>query len=221
VPFVDRADAGRRLAEQLRFPEDDDVVVLGLPRGGVAVAAEVALALDAPLDVVVVRKIGLPFQPELAMGAVGEEGIRIVNDDVVQGARVSNDDFAEVERRERTELERRSQRFRLERPRVSLVGRTAVVVDDGIATGSTAKVACEVARRLGAARVVLAVPVAPARSVHELERVADEVVCIETPPSFHSVGQWYADFSQATDDEVVALLRQAAQRDAASLDRPS
>ena len=206
MPFRDRVDAGRRLADRLLPLRGENVVVLGLPRGGVPVAAEAARALGAPLDVIVVRKLGAPFHAELAMGAVGEDGIRILNDEVVRAARITEVQVARVERRERAELERRSQRFRGRRPRLSLAERTAVLVDDGIATGSTARAACEVARRLGAARVVLAVPVAPPDSVAELESVADDVVCLETPERFFSVGQWYADFSQTSDDEVVALL---------------
>lgn len=211
VPFRDRVEAGRLLGERLAALRGraDRIVVLGLPRGGVPVAAEVARALDAPLDVIVVRKLGLPSQPELGMGAIGEDGVRIVNDDVLQSARVGDAALAEVERRERAELERRTERFRSGRARVPLEGRTAVVVDDGIATGSTARAACEVARRLGAVRVVLAVPVAPPGSVTELDDAADEVVCLHTPAGFHSVGQWYTDFSQTSDDEVAALLHAA------------
>lgn len=184
--------------------------MLGLPRGGVPVAAEVARVLDAPLDVIVVRKVGVPIQPELAMGAVGEDGVRVVNEDVVRAAGIGETQWQQAEARERQELARRSKQFRGDRPRVPLHGRTAVIVDDGIATGSTAQAACRVARSLGAARVVLAVPVAPPSTVAELARVADEVVAVQTPERFHSVGQWYADFSQTSDAEVVALLRDTA-----------
>lgn len=210
--FSDRADAGRRLAQELQRLRGEDLVVLGLPRGGVPVAAEVACALDAPLDVIVVRKVGVPHQPELAMGAVGEDGVRVVNDDVVRVARVGEAEWQRVEERERAELERRVRRFRGDRARVPLERRTVIVVDDGIATGSTAQAACRVARASGASRVVLAVPVAPPRSVPELRGVADEVVVLETPAHFHAVGQWYADFSQTGDEEVVALLDRAAAR---------
>ena len=204
--FIDRIDAGRRLAERLRPWRGSDVVVLGLPRGGVPVALEVALALGAPLDVIVVRKIGVPYQPELAMGAIGEDGVRVVNDEVMRAARVAEHEFTAVEANERAELERRATRFRGERQRVSLLGRTAIVVDDGIATGSTALAACQVARAHGASRVVLAVPVAPPDSAARFSEVADELVCLATPSRFSSVGQWYSDFSPTTDQEVVDCL---------------
>jgi putative phosphoribosyl transferase len=208
--FKDRKEAGRQLADALSDLGGEDVVVLGLPRGGVPVAYEVAQALGAPLDVVVVRKLGVPFQPELGMGAIGEEGIRILDHRVVRSIGAGEADIAVVERRERGELERQTQRFRRGRPRVPLQGRTAVVIDDGIATGSTARAACSVARFLGAARVVLATPVAPPTSIAELGGEADKLVCLETPRSFLAVGQWYRDFSQMSDDEVVDLLERAA-----------
>ena len=204
--FADRAEAGRRLAARLSRLRGQDVVVLGLPRGGVPVAFQVATGLQAPLDVLVVRKLGVPFQPELAMGAVGEGGVRVVNDSMVAMAGVTPEAFAEVERSEQRELSRRVARFRGDRPRVSLRGKTVVVVDDGIATGSTALAACQIARAQGAARVVLAVPVAPLDTVIEMRRYADEVVCLETPASLLGIGQFYANFSQTTDDEVIELL---------------
>ncbi|MDX6395607.1 MAG: putative phosphoribosyl transferase [Streptosporangiaceae bacterium] len=210
MPFLDRADAGRRLAGKLMRLRGAGIVVLGLPRGGIPVAFEVAQALDAVLDVIVVRKVGLPIQPELAMGAIGEDGVRIVNQYVVIGERVTESEFIRVEKSERAELERRARRFRGDRPRAPLAGRTAVIVDDGIATGSTARAACQVARAHGAARVVLAVPVAPRAAIPGLSSVADEVVCLETPDRFMAIGQWYGDFSQTTDEEVVRLLRRAA-----------
>jgi len=211
--FRDRAEAGRRLAEELkRRLGDEDVVVLGLPRGGVPVAFEVARELDAPLDVIVVRKLGVPYQPELGMGAIGEDGVRVLNDQVLALARVGEDEVAAVERSERAELERRATRFRGRRPRASLVGRTAVVVDDGIATGSTARAACQVARAHGASRVILAVPVAPRSSLASLAEIADELVCLATPEPFYAVGQFYRDFSQTSDEEVVEFLERAATR---------
>jgi putative phosphoribosyl transferase len=208
--FANRVDAGRKLATKLQHLRGEPVVVLGLPRGGVPVALEVAKALHAPLDVIVVRKLGVPFQPELGMGAIGEDGARVINDEIVGLAQVSSSELAVVEARERTELERRARRFRGTRARQSLVGRTAVVVDDGIATGSTARAACQVARAHGAARVVLAVPVAPTDWTDRLREDADELICLSTPPSFHAVGEFYADFSPTTDDEVVECLEQAA-----------
>jgi putative phosphoribosyl transferase len=207
MAFADRAQAGRRLARRLEYLRGQPVVVLGLPRGGVPVAREVAAALGAPLDVIVVRKLGVPFQPELAMGAVGEDGVRVVDDDVVRMAGVTDDEVARVEGRERRELERRARRFRGGRARAPLEGRVAVVVDDGIATGSTARAACRAARARGATRVVLAVPVAPPGWVERLGGLADDYVCLGTPASFFAVGQFYDDFSQTTDEQVVARLR--------------
>jgi putative phosphoribosyl transferase len=207
--FTDRVDAGRRLAARLGHLQDQPVVVLGLPRGGVPVAFEVARALGAPLDVIVVRKLGVPSQPELGMGAIGEEGVRILNDDLVRRAGVTDRQLREVEQRERAELERRALRFRGERPRVPLEGRIAVVVDDGIATGSTARAACQVARAHGAARIVLAVPVAPPRWTADFTHDADELVCLETPDPFFAIGEFYVDFSQTSDEEVVRCLQRA------------
>jgi len=209
--FRDRVDAGRQLAERLAFLRGQDVVVLGLPRGGVPVAFEVAEALNAPLDVVVVRKLGVPFQPELAMGAIGEGGARVLDADVCRRARISEDDLRSVQRREREELDARVARYRRGRERVDVTGRVAVVVDDGIATGSTARVACEVARQLGAARVVLAVPVGPSRTLREFP-AADEVVCISAVSRFLAVGYHYLDFSPTSDEQVIVLLEAASRR---------
>ncbi|MCU0265962.1 MAG: phosphoribosyltransferase [Actinomycetia bacterium] len=208
--FADRADAGRRLARLLGHLRGQDVVVVGLPRGGVPVAFEVARDLGAPLDVVVVRKLGVPFQPELGMGAIGEDGVRVVNDEVLRMTGVTAAELAAVENREGAELARRAARFRAGRARVPLAGRVVVVVDDGIATGSTARAACEVVRATGARRVVLAVPVAPVDWTGRLAGAADELVCVGTPRSFFGVGQFYADFTQTTDEEVVACLDRAA-----------
>jgi predicted phosphoribosyltransferase/dienelactone hydrolase len=215
MPFLDRADAGRRLASLLAsqpaIVRGAGSVVLGLPRGGIPVAYEIARALDAPLDVILVRKVGLPAQPELAMGAIGEDGVRVVNREVVQAERVTERQFAEVEELERAELGRRAERYRADHPRVPLAGKTAIVVDDGIATGSTARAACQVARAHGAARVVLAVPLAPQASIDALASVADDVVCAEVPEPFLAIGQWYVDFAQTADAEVVDLLKRAGQ----------
>ncbi|MEU3993142.1 phosphoribosyltransferase family protein [Streptomyces platensis] len=208
--FTDRADAGRRLAEALQHLEGEEPVVLGLPRGGVPVAFQVALALKAPLDVIVVRKLGVPYQRELGFGAIGEGGVRVISDDIVRRGRLGQADLASVEHAEAAELARQAERFRAGRPRLSLEGRTAIVVDDGIATGATAAAACQVVRAQGAARVVLAVPVAPPDAAERLRTSADEFVCLSTPFAFSAVGEWYRDFSQTPDDEVVALLAQAA-----------
>ncbi|MGY1631756.1 phosphoribosyltransferase family protein [Geodermatophilus sp. SYSU D01186] len=206
MPFLDRRDAGRRLAGQLERLRGHDVVVLGLPRGGVPVAYEVARALGAPLDVVVVRKLGVPSQPELAMGAVGEGGVTVVDQRVVAMAGVGPDVVARAEERERAELVQRARRFRGDRPPVPLTGRTAVVVDDGIATGSTARAAGAVVRAQGAGRVVLAAPVCARESAQALTDEFDEVVCLEVPHRFAAVGRFYEDFRPTADEEVVALL---------------
>jgi putative phosphoribosyl transferase len=208
------------LADRLEHFRGEDVVVLGLPRGGVPVAFEVARALGAPLDVIVVRKLGLPFQPELAMGAIGEGGVRIVDRALVRLARVSDEELAAVEASERAELDRRARRFRGHRAPAPLAGRTVIVVDDGVATGSTARAACQVARARGAARVVLAVPVAPPDSITELSAVADEVVCLETHALFLAIGRFYADFSQTPDEEVLDLLERATAGPAAAPPSP-
>ena len=210
MAFINRADAGKYLAERLQAYAGEDVVVLGLPRGGVPVAFEVARALGAPLDVIVVRKLGVPFQPEVAMGAIGEGGARTINDEIVRVAQVTPDQVAAVEAAERRELERRAQRFRSGRPRLDLAGRTALIVDDGIATGSTARAACHVARAQGATRVVLAVPVAPPGAAAQLDGDADDFVVLATPEPFAAVGQFYDDFSQVSDEEVLDLLARSA-----------
>jgi len=209
--FADRHDAGRQLADRLAPFADEHPVVLALPRGGVPVGFEVARALGSPLDVIVVRKLGVPFQPELGMGAVGEDDAEVLNEDVVRLAQVRPDELARVEQRERAEVATRALRFRGGRAAVPLGGKTAIVVDDGIATGGTARAALQVARARGATRVVLAVPVAPAESIDELRSVAEAVVCLETPAPFYGVGQWYRDFSQVPDDVVLRLLAGAAQ----------
>lgn len=213
MAFVDRADAGRQLAARLEHLRDERVVVLGLPRGGVPVAFEIAMALGAPLDVVVVRKLGVPFERELGMGAIGEGGVRVIDNEVLRHVGVSERELAQVESRERAELERRTRRYRPEGPRVNLEGRTVIVVDDGIATGSTARAACRVARSQGAARVVLAVPVAPSDWKARIDGDADELVCLDTPDWFFGIGQFYADFTQTSDEEVVGLLEQASHEE--------
>jgi len=207
--FSDRVAAGKLLATSLMQLRPENPVVLGLPRGGVPVAAAVAEALEAPLDVIVVRKLGVPYQPEFGMGAVGEGGVRVVNDQIRRMAQVSSRELASVERRERAEVEARAHRFRGDHPRIPLAGRTAILVDDGIATGNTMRAACQVARTQGAKRIVVAVPVAPPDAASLLQDVADEMICVETPYPFYAVGQWYADFTQVSDDEVTLLLARA------------
>ncbi|WP_034593130.1 phosphoribosyltransferase [Hamadaea tsunoensis] len=205
-PFADRAEAGRRLADELRHLAGGRLVVLGLPRGGVPVAAEVARVLRAPLDVIVVRKLGHPDQPEYAVGALGEQGARIL---MPAAARVDPGRLADVERAERATLHNRVIALRGGRPPVPLDGRTAIIVDDGIATGATAAAACHVARVRGAERIVLAAPVAPPQAYHELAEVADELVAVLVPPHFTAVGAWYADFTPTTDAEVARALAEA------------
>jgi predicted phosphoribosyltransferase/pimeloyl-ACP methyl ester carboxylesterase len=221
--FLDRIDAGRQLAKLVKQQDflDQETVVLGLPRGGLPVAYEIAMALDAPLDVIVVRKLGVPFQPELAMGAIGENGIRTINQDIVSMTGVSSNDLEAAERREQIELRRRSQRFRSHRPRIPLTGRTALIVDDGIATGSTARAACHVARAQGASRVVLAVPVAPPSTLRELRKDADDVICLHEAEPLWAVGEAYADFAQTSDDEVTDLLEKAEKRHGESARGPA
>jgi len=209
VRFLNRTDAGRHLARSLERLRGSDVVVLGLPRGGVPVAFEVARALGAPLDVIVVRKLGVPYQPELAMGAIGEGGIRVSNDEVIRRGGITRQEIAAVEERERADLDQQARTFRAGRTNVDVAGRTAVIVDDGIATGSTASAACQVARRMGAKEVILAVPVGPPESVESLRNVSDEIVCLHSPDFFVAVGTFYRDFRHVSDREVIDLLTRA------------
>lgn len=209
--FADRVDAGRRLAQALKHVADGDAVVLGLPRGGVPVAAEVARAWALPLDVIVVRKLGVPRQPELAMGAVGEGGVCVLDHATIRAAKVSADELAAIQQREREQVERRTRLFRADRAGVALDGRVVIVVDDGIATGATMRAACRITRERGARRVVAAVPVAPGSAAARLAGDADEAVCLRTPSPFMGVGRWYRDFSATSDAEVIELLAQAPQ----------
>lgn len=213
--FHNRVEAGRRLARHLQGTAlgtpsaRRDLVVLGLPRGGVPVAAEVARVLQAPLDVIVVRKLGVPSQPEYAMGAIGEDGVTVVSNDVIDLVRVTAGDLERVEREQRALLESRLRALRSVRPREPLTGRTAVLVDDGIATGSTMRAAVRVARAHGAARVVVAAPCAPPDVVSMLSSEADDVIVLEQPEPFWAVGQWYEHFDPVSDEEVIELLAHA------------
>lgn len=215
--FADRSDAGRHLAEALSAYRADAPVVLALPRGGVPVAYEVAAALDAPLDVLVVRKLGVPAQPELAFGAIGEGPpggavVRVLNNAVLRRTVLTDDDVAAVQAEQEAELRRRVDRYRGGRPATDLTDRTVLIVDDGFATGATARVAALVARARGAATVVLAAPIGAPDTVDALRDVADQVVCLGAPWGFVAVGQGYADFRQTSDAEVCALLEAAHRR---------
>ncbi len=210
-PFVDRRAAGRELAEHLAsYAGRDDVVVLGLPRGGIPVAYEVARTLDAPLDMLVVRKLGVPGHEELAMGAIASGGVRIRNEQVIADARVDDATIAAVAGHERIELERRERAYRGDRGPVEVAGRTTVVVDDGLATGATMRAAVAALRERGATAIVVAVPIAAPAVCAELRETVDEVVCVRTPEPFVAIGLWYRDFDQTTDDEVRRLLSDAA-----------
>jgi putative phosphoribosyl transferase len=213
VSFRDRSDAGRRLADKVVALGLEHPVVLGMARGGVPVAAELSRALRAPLDVLVVRKLGYPPQPELAMGAIGEGGVRVLNDHVIDQLGVPRSVIERVAAAERRELERRLAAYRAGRAAVAVAGRTVVVVDDGLATGATARAALAVVRGRGAAKVVVAAPVAPPAVVQALGAEADEVVCVEVSERFFGIGQWYDDFHQVSDDEVRRILAEAATGD--------
>src|SRR5204863_5245011 len=215
--FEDRFEAGRVLASKLsEFSGRDDVVVLALPRGGVPVGYEVAQALHAPLDVFVVRKLGTPGQEELAMGALASGGTIVLNREVIQALGISQSTIDAVAARENPELERREREYRDGRPALQVEGRTVILVDDGLATGSSMRVAIKALRKELAAQVVVAVPVASPSACSEFETEADKIVCAATPEPFWAVGQWYRNFSQTTDEEVSELLARAA---AASLPR--
>ena len=205
--FHDRFDAGRALAADLApYAGRRDVLVLALPRGGVPVAYEVARALGAPLDVFLVRKLGLPGHEEFAMGAIASGGIRLLNDDVIREFGVTPAEIAAVSRAEEQELDRRERQYRADRPMPPVAGQTVILVDDGLATGSTMRVAVLALRQERPDRIIVGVPVAAAETCDEFRGLVDDIVCAETPEPFYAVGLWYEDFSQTTDDEVRELL---------------
>lgn len=213
--FHDRADAGRALARRLsRYANRPDVLVLALPRGGVPVAYEVARALHAPLDVFLVRKLGVPGQEELAMGAIATGGVRVLNDDVVRLLQIPDEVIDSVAARQWRELERREQSYRDDRPLPAMRGRTVILIDDGLATGSTMRAAVAALRKQGPACIVVAVPVASASTCDDFRAEVDDVVCAQTPEPFYAVGSWYEDFTQTGDAEVHALLDEAARQHA-------
>jgi putative phosphoribosyl transferase len=207
--FADRREAGERLAAALAHLRDEDVVVLGIPRGGVEVAAVVARALEAPLDVVIPRKVGAPGNPELGLGAVAED-VEVLDQHLIRVLNVGEEYLRREVAAQREEITRRSSAYRSGRPAVDLAGKVAVVVDDGVATGGTAAAALRWARAKGAKRVVLAVPVAPAEAIRRLEPEVDEIVVLATPEPFYAVGQWYRSFPQISDERVIELLASSA-----------
>ena len=221
--FRDRAEAGQMLAERLSVADPGNTIVIALPRGGLPVAAEIAVRHGLPLDVALVRKVGVPRQPELALAAVsdGEEMTLVVNEDVASGLRMERSEIEALARRELPELARRRKLYCGDRPALPLEGRTAIVVDDGVATGATARLALRLIRRRGARRIVLALPVAPPETLADLGLEADQVVCLETPRHFISVGSYYRDFRQVSDGEVVRILADARARQEHSLRRSS
>jgi predicted phosphoribosyltransferase len=205
--FRDRTDAGTRLAAELTQYTDRRPVVLGLPRGGVAVAKPIAAKLSCPLDIIVVRKLGAPNRSELGVGAIAEHGVRVLNDELVRYLRVSDKHLALVEARERAELHRRVERYRSQHPEVDLETRTAIIVDDGLATGYTARAAVLAARVRGASEIVVAVPIGAEDTVAALTELADRVIALSVPKDFQAVGFWYQDFTQTSDREVLAILK--------------
>lgn len=216
--FRDREEAGRRLAERLRALDLPRPLVLALPRGGVPVAYRIATALGAPLDLVLVRKIGVPFQPELALGAVvdGDTPEIVVNEDIARALGISEDEIARAAASEVVEIERRRRIYLRGRAPLPVAGRTAIVVDDGIATGATVRAALQALRRRDPERLVLAIPVAPPDTVAALRAVTDEIICLEMPHHFTAVGAYYEDFAQLSDAEVIALLDQAGEQEGES-----
>jgi putative phosphoribosyl transferase len=210
--FKDRTDAGRKLAQRLRqYAGRSDVVVLALPRGGVPVAFEVARTLRAPLDIFLVRKLGVPGHEELAMGAIASGGTRVLNQDVVRYLNISNSAIERVAAQEQQELERRERAYRGDRPQIELQGRTVILIDDGLATGASMRAAVAALKAQQPAQVVVAVPTAALETCTAFEQIVDDIICVTTPQPFMGVGLWYEEFSQTTDEEVQTLLQRAAQ----------
>jgi len=206
--FLNRVDAGRKLAKKLdAYAGRRDVLVLGIPRGGVPVAFQVASQLEAPLDVFVVRKLGAPWQPELAFGAIATEGIRILDVQIVESLGISRMEIERIATRERQELDRRERVYRGGRPPLNVEGMTVILVDDGIATGASTRAAINALRKLKPARIVLAAPIAPASTCARLRREVDDLICVDTPETFYAIGEFYEDFSQVSDDQVTNLLQ--------------
>jgi predicted phosphoribosyltransferase len=220
--FIDRADAGRALAERLpRYAGRSDVIVLALPRGGVPVGFEVAKALGAPLDVFIVRKLGVPGHEEYAMGAIASGGVRVLNEEAVRGLRIPQRAIEEATRREQQELERREREYRGERPPPDVRDRTVILVDDGLATGATMQAAVQALRQQHPARIVVAVPTGSPETCARIAEEADEVVCATTPDPFHAVGLWYENFAQTSDEEVHDLLARAEREGARRAPSPA
>ena len=210
--FLDRHDAGRRLSEILtQYASQPNLLVLGLPRGGVPVAYEVARALHAPLDVFIVRKLGFPGHPELAMGAIASGGVRILDERLIDAHEIPDEEIERVTAAEQRELERREKSYRDDRPSPDVRGHTVILIDDGLATGSTMRAAVQALRQEGARRVVVAVPIAPPDTCDAMRHEVDDIICAITPEPFLAVGIWYADFSETTDEEVRDLLARAAE----------
>lgn len=217
VNFKDRVEAGQILANRLTKYASEKPLVLGLPRGGVPVAYEVAKSLKAPLDVYVVRKLGTPGREELAMGAVATGGVRVLNHPVVESLHISDEAIEAETRKEREEVERRERKYRGDRPPLDVTNRTVLLIDDGIATGSTIKAAITALKKQKAGKIVVAVPVAPASTIEELKKEVDEVVCVSTPEYFFAISVWYDSFPQTTDEEVRELLKKTEMKKESAL----
>jgi len=216
--FEDRRDAGIRLAEELLPCKGKDTLILALPRGGVVVAFEVALALQAPLDVIVARKIGAPGQPELGIGAIAPEGVLIYDEFMVRYLGISTEDLERLAQAETVEMERRLKHYRGDRPYPTVEGHTVILIDDGLATGVTARAAIRSLRKQGPQRLVLAVPVCAPETASKLQNEVDDLVCLQSPPDFRAVGLWYRNFDQTSDEEVIELLRRANERQTQTVD---